>query len=65
MRSTWWNVLAKEVGEDKPGQLLIKPSNMEKSIALVIWNTQNFVSPKTKTPNQEKFRMYWTLANYL
>ena len=56
MRRTWGNVLDKEVGEDKPSQLLIKPSNMEKNIALVIWNTQIFVSPKDKNPKSGKIQ---------
>ena len=63
-RSTWGNVMDKEVGEDKPTQLFIKSSNMERSIAPVIWNTQNFISTQREKKNQGKPRIYWTLANY-
>ena len=43
----------KEVGEDKPTQLFIKSSNMERSIAPVIWNTQNFISTQREKKIKE------------
>ena len=56
MRSTWRNVLDKEVGEDKPTQLFIKSCNLE--------YTEFYIDPKGKKKNQGKPRIYWTLANY-